>query len=228
MQGLEMSIEVVEVRQQDVALLVEKFKAASQKICMMFATEGVYRKPYVEGLPHFQACSYEKMQEIVTSITFFKELCEEQIAEGYKLKDNSSFVWRAFRKLDFIPRADVFNHMTDENLVEIYSVDNKQLYRNFKFFECCSYTLEELYSVEWWNLYERNAAMTMKIFDLGVKVATGEIPDSHVPDIEPHLLKEVKEDGQSFMQQVKLISPLKRNKRVEGLLVIETAEPVHN
>ncbi|WP_291516356.1 hypothetical protein [Bdellovibrio sp. ArHS] len=223
-----MSIEVVKVSHQDVAMLVEKFKLASQKICMMFSTEGVYRKPYLEGLPHFRALSYEKMAEVVTSITFFKELCEEQIAEGYKLKDNSSFVWRAFRKLDFVPRADVFNHMTDEDLVEIYSVDNKQLYRNFRFFECCSYTLEELYSVEWWNLYERNADVTMKIFAAGMKVATGEIADSYIPGIEPALLKEVKEDGQSFMQQVKLISPLKRNKRVEGLLVIETAEQILN
>ncbi|WP_374073873.1 hypothetical protein [Bdellovibrio bacteriovorus] len=227
-----MSIEVLKIQDSENSLskqLENSFKALSQRVCMMLATEGVHRKPYLEGLPHFTILPIEKKQEIVENLTFFKELCEEQISEGYKLKDNSSFTWRAFRKLNYVPRADVFNYMSDEDLVEIYSYDSKQLYRNFKFFECCSYTLEELYSVEWWNLYERDPAMTMKIFDAAAKVISGEIEGSYVPGIEPHTLREIRgENGMTFMQQLKLISPLKKNKRVDAILVIESADVISN
>lgn len=216
--------------QENISLrLLEEFKIVAQKVCTMLASEGVHRRPYVEGLPHFQSLSLEKKQEIVKTLVFFKELCEEQIAEGYKLKDNFTFVWRAFRKLGYVPRADVFNFMSDDDLVEIYSKDNKQLYCNFKFFECCSYTLEELYSLEWWNLYERDPAMTSKIFNAASKVISGDVTESYVPQVEPHLLKEIRsEEKRVFMQQIKLMSPLKRDKRVDAILVIESATLVEN
>lgn len=205
--------------------LNEEFKSLAHGVCRMLESDGLHRKPYLDGLPYFQALSLEKKQGIVENLRFYKELCEEQISEGYKLKDNSTFVWRAFRKLGYVPRADVFNSISDEDLVEIYARDNKQLYRNFRFFECCSYTLEELYSVEWWNLYERDSAMTKKIFDAASKVMSGEIEESYVPGIEPHLLIEIRsEERKSFMQQVRLISPLKFNGCVEAILVIESAE----
>lgn len=209
--------------------LVQTFKILSQKVCMMLAAEGLHRKPYVDGLPYFSGLPLEKQNEIIENLTFFTELCQEQVSEGYKLKDNSSFTWRAFRKLNYTPRSDVFSFMSDEDLVEIYSADSKQLYRNFRFFECCSYNLEELYSVEWWNLYERDQAMTMKIFEAAAKVISGEIDDNYNPGIEPHLLKEIRgEDGKTFLQQLKIVSPLKRNRQVEAILVIETAEVVSN
>lgn len=207
----------------------EDFKSLSQKICMMFATEGVYRKPYLDGLPYFSALSDSEKGSVVEHLRFYCELCEAQIAEGFKLRDNLSFTWRAFRKLDLVPRGDIFSHMTDEDLIEIYSCENKQLYRNFKFFEFCSYTLEELHSLEWWALYERDSEITMKIFDAGARVMGGEITESYIPDIQPHRLKEMNSaECSTFLQQVKLMSPLKRNKKVEAILVVESATPVIN
>lgn len=224
-----MSAEILEGLQNEVRNYEEDFKKLSQKICMMFATEGVYRKPYLDGLPYFSVLDEKEKNSIVEHLRFYCELCEAQISEGFKLRDNLSFTWRAFRKLDLIPRGDIFSHMTDEDLIEIYSCENKQLYRNFKFFEFCSYTLEELHSLEWWTLYERDSEITMKIFDAGSRVAAGEITESYVPDIQPHRLREVKSaECSTFLQQVKLMSPLKRNKKVEAILVVESATPMLN
>lgn len=224
-----MSAEILDLQTAAVQSYEDAFKNFSQKICMMFSTEGVYRKPYLEGLPYFSVLSNAEKESIVEHLRFYCELCEAQIAEGFKLRDNLSFTWRAFRKLDLVPRGDVFGHMTDDDLIEIYSCENKQLYRNFKFFEVCTYTLEELYSREWWVLYERDSEITMKIFDMGARVMSGEIVESYIPDIQPHRLKEINSAERStVLQQVKLMSPLKRNKRVEAILVVESATPIAN
>lgn len=222
-------MEILKTQDETSLMLNESFKSLAQKVCMLFATEGVHRKPYLQGLPHFEVLSLEKKQEIVRSLTFFKELCEEQVSEGYKLRDNSTFVWRAFRKLGYVPRSDVFNYLTDDNLVEIYSADNKQLYRNFKFFECCTYTLEELYSLEWWHLYERDPQETMKTFEICSKLFSGEITESFVPGLGPHFLKEINssEKRECFME-IQLISPLKRNKQTEAIVLVETVKGLWN
>ncbi len=219
-----MSLEVVKTQSSRSLQLNEQFKMAAQKVCVMLAAEGIYRKPYIEGLPYFSVLADDQKAEIVRSLTFFAELCQEQVSEGYKLKDNLSFTWRAFKKLGLIPRADIFNHLTDDDIVEIYSSENRQLYRNFKFFEFCSYTFEELHSLEWWSLFERESAKTMEIFDAVSKVISGEVTGTYFPPIEPHLLKEIRSaDCLSMTYEVKLVSPLVKNKQVDAFIIFERA-----
>jgi hypothetical protein len=134
----------------------DRFKKLTSTISRFLAHEGVFLAAYTEGLPHFSMLSMNEKKSVTDHLQFYHDLCSEQINEGYTLKDNPSFAWRAMSKLGLTPRSDLFSHLTNEHIVQIYSANNVQLFSNFRFFEICSYTLEELFSLEWWVLYERD------------------------------------------------------------------------
>lgn len=200
----------------------EEFKWLTQKICALFATEGVRCQAYRPGAPHFSNLPQAKQDEVLEYLRFYLELCMGQIAAGDRLSDNLSFTWRALKRLGFVPRSDLFNHLTDEDVIEIYNSDNRQLFRNLRFFDHCSYTLEELCTLEWWTLFERDQKITMKLFEAAEKIFRGEITETIIPtDIEPHIIKETQSlECNSVLYQVRCASPLYINRRPEGLICI--------
>ncbi len=63
----------------------------------------------------------------------------EIAASGENSKDSKMYLWRALKKLHLVPPADVLNYVTEEDIVEIYFLDEIQAFRNFKFMELTSY-----------------------------------------------------------------------------------------
>jgi hypothetical protein len=208
---------------------LETFKKLTTKISFLLSAEGVKIRPYVDGLPHFTKLPYEKKQSVIDYLQFYCNLCVSQVSEGYRIKDSSSFTWRALRQLGLVPRSDLFQHMTDEMVCEIYSPDHVQLFRNFKFFEFCSYSLEELHCIEWWFLYERDAEINALIMDQGLKVATGEIPENIVPNIPRHILRERDSmDKISLSFEFTLFGPLYQSKKACALILLGRGTVLEN
>lgn len=209
--------------------LNDAFKAVAQKISMLLASEGLHRRAYLEGLPFFGRLSIDQKKDIIQQLSFYQDLCSEQIAEGFTLKDSPTFIWRALRRLGLTPPSDLFSTITQEDIVEIYSSENRQLFRNFNFFEYCSYSFEELHSLEWWHLFQRDGEALRKMFEPISRLMSGEIKESIVPDVEPHLISEISsEDRLSMKYSVRLMSPLLSNRRPAAYLVVERAELIKN
>lgn len=201
-----------------------EFKAVAQKVTMLLASEGIHRRAYAENLPHFNPLSAQQKQEAIRQLSFYGELCQEQRTEGYSLKDSPTFTWRALQKLGLTPPSELFSQITNEDVVEVYSDENRQLFRNFNFFEVCSYSLEELHSIEWWNLFQHEGAGTQKIYESTQKVLRGEIKSSFVPGIESHYVREVSSEDRLLMEyNIRLVSPLFCNRQPVAFLVLERA-----
>lgn len=210
-------------------VLEERFKRLTKVISMLLTNEGKYQRPYVDGLPHFNRLPSELKHKVVEHLQFYHDLCIDQVSEGYSLKDSPSFVWRAFRRLGLTPRSDLFSKLTDEHIVEIYSSENVQLFRNFKFFEYCSYTLEELLTIEWWGLFERDPKVTMKLFEYAGRIFAGEITENFVPDLGVHYIRELQSHDKMTMEyNIDLAGPLYQNKRPQAVIVLETARIIQN
>lgn len=200
---------------------VDDFKALTEKLCRMFEMEGVHCKPYVEGLPHFRNMEVSEQKYVVDNLRFYVELCLEQMLDGFKLSDNLSFTWRAFRKLHFVPRSDLFNEVTDSDVLEIYSKDMCQLYRNLRFYEHCSYSLEELYCLKWWTLFQRDEKITQSLMESVTQVLSGESEGNVYPNVGPHIVQELSSEAKLVNRyEPRLLSPLFCNKKVEGLFVV--------
>lgn len=203
----------------------EKFKKLSSAICRLLAQEGLNRIAYSEGLPHFSKLSFDMKTKVVHHLQFYHDLCQEQVAEGYTLKDNPSFAWRALKKLGLTPRSDLFSHLTNDMIVEIYSRENVQIFRNFRFFEFCSYTLEELLTIEWWNLFERDPKITNQLFQYASQLLSGEITGNIAPKIGTHIVSEKFSADKNVLNcKVGFAGPLLKNQKPEAFIAFSMAE----
>ena len=215
---------------RDNALPLEtEFKLLCQSLSVLLSSTGLKVRGHLPGVPHFRKLEDQQKSQVVSRLRFYHDLCQEQISEGYSLRDSMSFTWRALTKLGLAPRSDLFTKITNEHIVEIYSTDNVQLYCNLNFYEYCSYTLEELHTLPWWELFERDSRNTQQIFDHTMKIFKGEILDNVKPAIDKHVLKELNSSSMFTMEYtVELMGPLFKNKRPEAFIILEKARILAN
>jgi hypothetical protein len=205
------------------------FMNAATELCELLKQANIQSTPYLDGLPWFSKLSYENQKSIILNLNFYISLCKEQLNEGYKLTDNLSFTWRFLRKLDMTPKSDLFNLITDEDIIEVYSKDSRQLYRNLRFFDYSSYTIEELYSLEWWVLYERDEKVMNSLYDLAAKILDGQLNGHVYPDVGPHIVRELSSaEHLVHLYEARLLSPLSRNHQIEGVLAVLKITPFNN
>ena len=106
-------------------------------------------------LPFFKNLDEKNQIEILRSLKTYNEICAETLANGDSLTDSKSFVWQALKKLGLRFSSDMFNFIQQENVIEIYDMNNVQIFRNFNFFGFTSYALEDLLCRPWVELFHR-------------------------------------------------------------------------
>lgn len=214
---------------EDDSYLVDEFRILTEDICAMLATGGLKRRPYKPGLPYFRKLSPERKDHVFRNLDFYRTLCSEHINEGYKIQDSKSFTWRALNKLNLVPPSDMFDKLLDEDIVEIYSSESIQLFRNFRFFEVCSYSLEELCCIEWWHLFDRDQEEAKNMVAEIGRLLKGEIRGGFAPDVRPHVTSETQSEEKLVMDyEMRWIAPLTTNKAISGYIVLEKAILLNN
>lgn len=186
-------------------------------------------KSYQKNLPHFSTLFNEKKIAAISNIKFYYDLCLEHVNEGYSLKDNPSFIWRAFRHFGYTPTSDLFAQIKDHHIVEVYTDEGLQIFRNLKYFDYCSYTLEELYTLEWYNLYERPVEMQTMAAESFGKIFKSEKTTNFRPDIQKHIVKELQSSDRLVMEYgLDLMGPLFQNRKPKAAIILETARLISN
>jgi hypothetical protein len=209
--------------------LEQKFKRLAEDTCRLLRTEGLDVVAFQEGLPFFKKMNLLGQSKVTEQLEFFHKLCSEQINENYEIKDNHSFVWRAMRALGLAPTSDLLNYITDDNIVEIHSSDNLQLFRNFKFFEYCSYSLEEIYCIEWWNLYRRDEQSLKELVEIATQVYSGGNLAGLKPLINAHTVSEISSaEKLTLTVSYDWVAPVFQNKRIAGCVSVARAQMTSN
>ncbi len=113
----------------------------------------------------------------------------------------------------------------EDDIIEIYNNESRQLYRNFRYFDFCSYSIEELYSLEWWNLFSRDANITSQLIEESQKIFSNTV-DTHIfSEIREHMVTELASvDKLANSYRVRLFSPLVVNKKTEAMIVVIEAK----
>lgn len=221
----------IELSKEKLPLSVEneQFILMTTKLSALLANEGIQIKPFIEGLPYFSKLTEEQKKQVNLQLSFYYELCMEQIEEGYTINDGHTFLWRALRKLGLIPRSDLFELLDNDSVIEIYSNENIQLFRNLNFFKYCSYTFEELHSREWWFNYERDNSITQKVFEYGAKFFDGELTENMQLNIPTHIVREINSHDLLVCEiNFGIMGPLLRNKKPVAVIVTESARIIQN
>jgi len=168
-----------------------EFLNLSERVSRLAARNGVHVEPYRDrSLPLFCRLSAQRRFELVTSLRTYIDAAEAVASERGGRVETAPFLRAMILKLDYCVSPDVYERITSDSLVEIYSVDDSLIFRNFKFFEFCSYSLEDLLAQEWWRLYWRADDINRKVFLWGRRVLNGDIRETCVPPIPQHTLIE--------------------------------------
>jgi hypothetical protein len=210
-----------------------RFRELCLLYCEFMRREGITLRPFLDpSLPVFSSYDLKVQDQILLGITSDLEIFESMLGEGHSLRDTPKLVWRYLHKLGLTPQSDIFDKITDDDIVEVYLVEDgaqRQVFRNLKFLECVSFTIDQIFGADWRVTTTRDEKSAGKILELAVGVMTEKITGTLALDslIEKHLLQEVDSPELfTILIQIKYISPVKRNGKVAGAFVINHSEVV--
>jgi hypothetical protein len=81
------------------------------------------------------------------------------------------------KRLGLRPQSDLFGRLHSEDVIEIYDVAQQtQVYRNLRYFEACSYTLDDLMSRPWFELFYRDPQVSAHVAEIVNEAISAEPP----------------------------------------------------
>jgi hypothetical protein len=115
--------------------------------------------------------------------------CRELHNSGVSLRDNFAVLSHCLKRANLFSKESVQGTLTNEHMVEVYSLENIQIFRSINFFDYCNYSILDLLAREWMALYERLSSVTESIFrEIHETVAAKEFRRLKTP---AHVMKEI-------------------------------------
>ena len=140
--------------------------------------DGYKVKPYLdESLPIISQASI-KHRKIASALTQVAIAAHEQPISADPLVRTKHYIWRALQKLDLTPKADFMDLIEKDHVVEFYSRDHRQIYRNLRFFELTPLSLEEVVGFDWTQTTERDAKLTASAISIAARMTLGLIRET--------------------------------------------------
>jgi hypothetical protein len=160
------------------------------------------------GVQHFNSLEKSQRETILRQFQAYSELCIQADAEGISLRDNKELSMSILKKLGVASPKNFFEHLEEQDIVEIYNTEGVQIFRNFVFYAHCSYTLLELLSHPWYELLERHGSMT-KIIGEHIQVVLGDGNETIPSTVPAHTMRELfSEENRMFTSRFKHFAPL--------------------
>lgn len=117
----------------------------------------------------------------------------------------------AIENLGLRPCDDLFERLHEDEVIIIWNLQGKQVFRSPNGFKLWSYTLDQLQSIPFYELFERDPAIGEKYMDYYTRLLNGHIRETIlVEDIPTHIVTE-KRSKKKWRTRIKplIISPLK-------------------
>lgn len=179
------------------------------------------------SLPIFSSVDFSKQLEAVQTVENMASVYTSAVKEGHAIDHPASIVWFALRRLNLLPPSDFFDKLESTDVVEVYSKEGFHLFANLRFFDLCSYSLEQIYCRPWSQLWlrEQNG-----LEDLMAVIDKAMDPDQRGTLIFEGLNHSVRELDSPFKYfldyTIKGIAPVWERKphRKSGFVIIERAE----
>lgn len=146
---------------------------------------------------------------ISNRLKIYKEVFQmaSQQKELFNTVQEKQLLWFALRSLRLAPPAEFFNILQNDHIVEVY-MGTRQVYRTFNYYSLCSYSLDELETTPWDQLFARkDPTVVEKIFgDVAVALAERRIVHSEIP---AHSVVETASALKNeFMYKLEFVAPL--------------------
>lgn len=123
---------------------------------------------------------------------------------------NLRSAWNAVKQNNLVICSDIFDKIDREDIIEIWDLEGRQLFRSFHALRYFSYTIEELMSYPFYELFERDLEIEAAYAGEFVRVLKGEVQSTYKLDIPTHVVREKMSARKNVsMVTPKYVSPLK-------------------
>lgn len=134
-----------------------RFRELADQLSSLLRDNGYEIHGYTDpSIPHFTELSSTDRSFAMDEVARYLKICTEVVNSGAPLNSSPKFTWRAIRELGLMPPENLFSRIGPGDIVEIYNLSNIQRFRNFLFFKYSSYTVEDLYTRPWTDLFKRH------------------------------------------------------------------------
>jgi hypothetical protein len=170
----------------------EAFRSLAMRYTKIAANEGIRVIPFLSPeMPLFQQATQEARKNAVNLLEMIVTIHEETLAGGDRAIHSKKLLWRALGKLSLIPGPDVFDVLSDEDVVLIYNENHTALFWNLQFFNFTSLTVEHLFFSQWYEFTKRDLTIQQALQEMAYKVVTGQITGTFNPNIPGHEVEEL-------------------------------------
>jgi hypothetical protein len=207
---------------------LDTFRRLSKRHCELVAKEGIQVLPFHdESLFFFGKLSPEKQQQVIHQLSETLSVYEAMRSESISLRDNPQLIWRSMSRSKLTPPGDLFDKITDQDIVVIFAPDQRQLFRNLEFLRHSILTLEELYATEWYRYTQRDPGIVQKLRRLADDIHSGRRTGTFDPEIEEHEIEQLGCQGTSKLRiKISTVAPITSDGKVRGIIVVERGWPL--
>lgn len=171
---------------------IKRFKELALRYQEIGAQFGVNIYPYRSPeMPFFAKATSEERKKATDLLELIVSIHEETLAATEAPINTRQLIWRALRRLSLIPGSDVFERLTDEDVVVIYDENQQSIFWNLQFFRFSSFSVEEMFFVPWFKFTQRDPAIKDQLYKMAVDVITGKITGTFIPEAPPHEVQEI-------------------------------------
>jgi PAS domain-containing protein len=144
---------------------------------------GSHGQSDVEFLRQVARSDLQSFQERVDYFSLYLKNAQETVAQGQRLSSlrrEGSLLWRTLASFDLRPPSNLFDLLGEHEVVEIYDTQMRQIFRNLRFFEVSSYSMEELLHIPLPRLFERTDESMQILMKEIVQVFAGELNSARI------------------------------------------------
>lgn len=169
------------------------YQSLLARACELIVSEGVTVEMIRAGCTsRFPTLPPATQIQIIENLEAHNRLLEASLTEVNRSArpPAQSLTWAALKVLGLIPPKDAFSHLEDTHIVEIYSPNFTQIFRSLNFFKFVSYSLDELMTYHFSDLYTRSGTTTEEMMAMTEHVRSDLHPTTYVRPFTRCTLKE--------------------------------------
>ncbi|WP_413584625.1 hypothetical protein [Bdellovibrio sp. HCB274] len=102
------------------------------------------------------------------------------------------FLWRFLKRFRMKAHPDFFTSVDDHTCFEVVDTRGRQTFRSISLMDCCSYSLDELVSIPWFELFHRDQEITDRYLGFQKQLSEGTVEHTNLEGIIPeHEVSEI-------------------------------------
>lgn len=207
-------------RQLDIDLATA-YRQNLEDLSELLAQFGYQILPFKDAaLPNFHKLSREHQIEVSKALGIYVNTLRSEYVSG--TFNQERFVLQFLFRMGILPSEDLSETIRNEKYIQIYNRDQLQIFRSLACYERCSFTLEQLTTRPWFDLWERDSLFYYACYGLAATALKIMKFTKLRLDFPHHKVTEQESAfGYSFEYKIKSLSALTRQGKLQAALLIE-------